>query len=124
MSGATKDNATAVERLEASGTKELWEIIVPCMMRGKPVRTRHHRVRDEYVYRFSGGVTILRPAVGKWVTPREDLCEERVVPVRIACTRKDIERIADFTLKHYDQEAVMYYRISSDVVIRHRDAAA
>lgn len=93
---------------------------MPCMMRDKPVRTRHHRQWDQYVYRITGGLTILRPAIGKWVSPSTELVEERVIPVRIACTEEQIEKIIQFTLQHYDQEAVLYYKVTPEVYIIHR----
>jgi predicted HAD superfamily Cof-like phosphohydrolase len=94
--------------------KELWEILVPCVMNGKPVRTRHHKEWDKVVRSFAGGLTILMPAKGQWIEPgTSELHEERVIPVRIACTRKQIHRIVEFTIKHYQQKAVMAYLLSS-----------
>lgn len=99
----------------------LYEIMVPCIMRGKPVRTRHHRVWDKYVYGITGGLTILRPSVGKWISPTQELYEERVIPVRIACTAEQMDKIARYTLNHYDQEAVLFYKLTSDVTILYRE---
>lgn len=102
--------------------RELWEVLVPCMMRGKPVRTRHHKEWDKVVRSLAGGLTILSPAKGQWVEPvTNTLYEERVIPVRIACTRKQVHRIIDFTIKHYDQKAVMAYLVSTEVIIKFRD---
>ena len=102
--------------------RELWEIFVPCMMRGKPVRTRHHREWDKVVRSLAGGLTILTPAKGQWIEPGTNtLYEERVIPVRIACTRNQIRQIMDFTLQHYDQLAVMAYLVSSEVIIKFRE---
>lgn len=98
---------------------ELWEILVPTQFNdGKPIRTRYHRVWDKKVYDITGGVTIMKPVVGKWVSPDEKLFSERMIPVRIACTEEQMEAIIDMTLKYYDQEAVMAYRISEKVIIR------
>jgi hypothetical protein len=103
----------------------LWEILVPCKMRGKPVRTRHHREWDKLVRKITGGLTILKPARGQWVEPNtKALHEERVIPVRIACTRKQIDRIIDITIRHYDQKAVMAYCISIEVIIKHKEEVA
>jgi hypothetical protein len=102
--------------------RELWEVLVPCMMRGKPVRTRHHKEWDKVVRSLAGGLTILSPAKGQWVEPITNmLYEERVIPVRMACTRKQLRRIIDFTIKHYDQKAVMAYLVSTEVIIKFRD---
>lgn len=44
---------------------------------------------------------------------------ERMIPVRIACEETDIEKIADLTASYYNQIAVMYYKISDYVKIKH-----
>jgi hypothetical protein len=61
----------------------------------------------------------MQPAKGQWVSPDDELFVERMIPVRIACTRKEIDTIADITAAFYGQEAVMYYCISSEVCIKH-----
>lgn len=100
---------------------ELWEILVPTVSNeGKPYRTRYHRVWDAKVREITGGLTILKPAVGQWVSPDGELFRERMIPVRIACTRDQIEQIIDHTLKYYDQLAVMAVKISEEVIIRGR----
>lgn len=96
---------------------ELWEVLVPCKSNaGKPFRTRHHREWDVRVRRISGGLTIMRPAKGQWVHG-DTLYEDRVIPVRIACTEKQIMQIAKITIQHYDQLAVMVYRVSDKCVV-------
>jgi hypothetical protein len=46
-----------------------------------------------------------------------------MIPVRIACTQDQIETIADWTAKYYEQQAVMYYRVSDYVVIKQYGAS-
>ncbi len=101
----------------------LWEILVPTMRRveGTPYRTRYHRVWDEAVRAITGGLTIYRPAVGQWVDGNGSVHRERMIPVRIACTRKQMEDIADMSARYYDQLAIMYYKVSAEVVIKHYD---
>lgn len=98
--------------------KELWEILVPTKMGDnlKPIRTKHHKNWDKFVREISGGLTILSPAKGQWLF-NNSLYEERVIPVKVACTRLQLDKILDFTIKHYRQKAVMAYRISNDVII-------
>lgn len=99
----------------------LYEILVPTLMRNKPIRLRHHKEWDKVVRKISGGLTILHPAKGQWIHPEtNELISERVIPVRIACTRKQLDRILDFTVGHYDQFAVMAYLLSEEVVIKYR----
>jgi len=98
---------------------ELWEILVPTLMGDNPVRVRHHRNWDAYVRGLAGGLTLLTPAKGQWVCHETaTTIEERVIPVRVSCTRKQLDLIIDFTLRHYRQEAVMAYRLSQEVVLR------
>ena len=99
---------------------KLWEILVPLRTsRGKHIKTKFHRVWDAKVREIANGLTILQPAKGQWVCPKGKLFRERMLPVRIACTDKQIKEIADFTAVHYRQKAVMFYEISSNVTVKH-----
>ena len=75
--------------------KYLWEILVPTVRRkdGKPIRTRYHRVWDGKVRAIAGGLTILQPAKGQWVSPSGELFSERMIPVRVACSEEQIDKI-------------------------------
>lgn len=97
----------------------LWEIYVPCQWNtGIPVRTRHHKEWDKVVRKIAGGLTIYKPAKGQWIdTSVDQLHAERVIPVRIACTEKQIKQIANFTLRHYKQLAVLTYAVSDKVLL-------
>lgn len=99
----------------------MWEILVPTISNsGKPIRTRFHRVWDKKVYNITGGLTIMTPARGKWVAPEGALFEERMIPVRIVATRSQIEKIIDMSMKYYDQLAILCYKISNEVILRHK----
>lgn len=101
-------------------TNELWEVLVPTMSRdGKPFRTRFHRVWDKKVEAISGGLTVLTPGKGTWVHEGQSI-RERMIPVRVMCTRAQIEKIIDITLEYYDQLAVMAYRVSDNIILKHR----
>lgn len=101
---------------------ELWEILVPTTMNDKPVRKRHHQQWDNYVRKLSGGLTVLHPAKGQWIEPDSGkLLSERMIPVRVACTKKHIDKIIEFTLTHYNQLAVMAYKLSNEVIIKERE---
>ena len=99
--------------------KRLYEILVPTVIDGKPVRRRYHRVWDKEIHKISGGLTILAPAKGAWISPDGVLFEERMIPVRIVCTAEEIEQIANFTAKYYKQLAVLFYKVSDEVTIKH-----
>ena len=98
----------------------LWEILVPTSSNeGKPYRTRYHRVWDTKVKSISGGLTILSPAKGHWISKEKELFSERMIPVRILCTRAEIETIIDFTIKYYNQKAVLAYKVSDEYILKH-----
>lgn len=100
----------------------LYEILVPTQRNdGRPIRTRCHRVWDAMVRAISGGLTIMTPAKGQWIAPTGQLYAERMIPVRIICTHREAEQIADLTAKFYEQLAVMFYRVSDSVTIKHYD---
>lgn len=93
----------------------LWEILVPTQFEDtrKPVSKRHHKEWDKYVRKLAGGLTILRPAKGQWVYQGK-VYEDRVIPVRVACDERIMEKVALFTKNHYRQIQVMYYKISNE----------
>lgn len=102
----------------------LFEILVPTTFgdTGKPVRLKHHRIWDDHARGKAGGLTILKPVKGQWLEfETNDLVVERVIPVRIATSRRDMDDILNFTIKHYRQKAVMAYELSNNVVIRSAD---
>lgn len=80
--------------------------------------TRYHRVWDKKVRDITGGLTVLQPAKGQWVSPEGELYQERMIPVRIAATRSQIDEIIDMTIAYYDQLAVLCYKVSDEVIIR------
>lgn len=101
---------------------ELWEILVPTIRPdGRPIRTRFHRVWDAKVREITGGLTILPVAKGQWIAPDGELFIERMIPVRIACTRDQIEAIVTMTLSYYDQQAVLAYRVGDEVILRRKE---
>lgn len=83
--------------------------------------TRYHRVWDERVRAITGGLTIVAVVKGQWVSPSGELYNERMIPVRIVATREQIERIIDITLEYYDQLAVLCYKLSDEVILKHRE---
>lgn len=98
---------------------KLYEILVPTQTNeGKPIKTRFHRVWDEKVRKITGGLTIIPPVKGEWVSDCGHLFRERMIPVRIACTEEQIEEIADMTAAYYKQLAIMYYLLSNEVKIK------
>lgn len=99
----------------------LWEILVPTMRNdGSFIKTRFHKVWDVKVRAIANGLTILRPAKGQWISPTGKLYEERMIPVRILCKKADMDKIVDMTMIYYDQEAILAYEVSTNVILKHR----
>lgn len=98
----------------------LWEILVPRRSNaGKPFRTRHHQNWDGKVRRISGGLTIFHPTKkGEWIDTDGTLFTDSCIPVRIRCTRKQIEKIMDITALHYDQKAVFVCKVSDETIVK------
>jgi hypothetical protein len=100
----------------------MWEILIPTVRPNtngeKFFKTRFHRVWDEKVRKITGGLTIMQPTKGQWLSPHGTLFVERMIPVRIVASKQEIEEVMDMTLVHYEQEAVLCYKISSEVIFR------
>jgi hypothetical protein len=106
--------------MSANEESFLWEILVPTLRKnGKPYRTRFHRVFDAKVRSLSGGLTIVQPTKGQWVSPEGVVLAERMIPVRFMGTRAQMDEIVDFTLKYYEQQCVMCVKISDEVIFRY-----
>jgi hypothetical protein len=101
----------------------MWEILVPTERRlepGKFYTTRFHQVWDAKIREITGGLTIQQPVKGQWVAPSGELFNERMIPVRIMATEAQISGIIDMTMDYYDQLAILCYRVSDAVILRHR----
>jgi hypothetical protein len=66
-------------------------------------------------------MTILSPAKGHWIDDSDGkLYVDRVIPVNLIATEEDMEAIAKITMSHYDQLAVMFFKLSDRAIIRYR----
>lgn len=97
----------------------MWEVLVPTVSNsGRPFTVRHHRQWDRHVKRISGGMTLVQPVRGSWV--EQDTGEEfteRMIPVRIMCTREQIVTICKETARFYDQLAVLATLVATETVL-------
>ncbi len=100
-------------------TKYMWEILVPASSPELKFTMAHHKEWDEYVKAVAGGITINKTAKGEWISPDGTLFKDTIIPVRIMCTEAEIEKIIEFTIRHYTQEAVLAYEISNHVKLRY-----
>ncbi|MFQ5620389.1 MAG: hypothetical protein ACE5FT_00940 [Candidatus Nanoarchaeia archaeon] len=100
--------------------KYLWEILVPDYDNEKnQYDLEHHHEWDDYVRNIAGGLTIFKTGKGQWVSPEGELFKDVMIPVRIQCTIEEIIDIGRFTVRHYTQKAVMFYRVGDLVEIIH-----
>ena len=99
----------------------MWEILVPTVRPNtdgtKFFTTRFHRTWDKRVRAISGGLTIMAPSKGQWVSPSGELFKERMIPVRIVCTQNEIAQIMRMTSEQYEQETVLAYKVSDQVLM-------
>jgi len=100
----------------------MWEILVPSRRSGQSVvfSYEHHKKWDDYVKKISGGLTIMRTAKGEWFSSGAYQKEE-MIPCRIICNENEINKIIDFTIEHYNQEAVLAYKIASNVILKYKE---
>ncbi len=102
--------------------KELWEILVPASNnKDQKFSFKHHKEWDAFVKKTTGGVTIMKTAKGQWISPTGKIYIDRMISCRIVCIEHQISEIIDFTIEHYNQEAVLAYRISTNVILRHKE---
>ena len=104
--------------------QKLWEILVPVYddKSNCEWHINYHQEWDRYVREIAGGLTINKRARGIWKCPdTKRIFQEKMIPVRIFCSLDEIEEIADFTIKHYEQKAIMFYLISDTIFIKHKD---
>lgn len=111
--------------VEDTATTPMWEILVPTVSNsGKPFSLRHHRQWDAHVTDIAGGMPLIHPVRGTWVdSARSDVDEgpetftERMIPVRIMCTRAQIIEICKETARFYDQLAVLASLVADETVL-------
>jgi len=61
-------------------------------------------------------------AKGQWISREGTLFNERMIPVRLIASKEDMDKIVDMTLKYYDQLAVLAYKISDEVILKHKES--
>ena len=95
--------------------KALWEILIPA------IGEESSKAWYSFVRQFSDGITILKDARGEWVSPNGITFEDYMIPIRIICTKDEIDLIVDFTVNFFDQEAVLAYKLSDDIILRSKE---
>jgi hypothetical protein len=95
---------------------KLWEILVPHKFNdGTVISIDHHREWDKRVIQLAGGLTLFKRIKGNWKNTGEIM-----IPVRVACVREIMKEIMKFTCEHYQQDSVMAYQVSEEVLFEFR----
>lgn len=93
----------------------VWEVLVPVRANdGKKFKKKFHRAWDARVREVAGGLTIMKPGKGQWISPAGQLYQERMIPVRIVCTEPQIQDVARLVREHYDQEVAAVFMIGQE----------
>jgi hypothetical protein len=58
----------------------------------------------------------MSPSKGQWISPHGVTFIERMIPVRIIANQDQIHDLLKMTAEHYDQEEVLCYKISDEVI--------
>jgi hypothetical protein len=121
----TEDGPQYCLDIEIAPDCELWEILVPTIDRDKTEYVKgFHKKWDAKVRAITGGLTIRPVEKGQWVHPAsKNLVAERMIPVKIAATKEQILEICQMTAEYYNQEQVMAYRISDEVIFMRKDGS-
>jgi hypothetical protein len=95
----------------------MWEILVPTVANdGTPFRLRRdHKPWDAKVQKITGGMTLMPVLNGKWQHEGAEY-HERMIPVRVVATREQMMEIVRMTAEHYNQIAVMAYKVYDEVI--------
>jgi len=103
-------------------SKALWEILVPAQSpEGSQFDEAYHKVWDDEVKVIAGGLTVMKPGKGTWISPDGGTFREPMIPVRVWCDHSDIMVIANLTAKMYDQRSIMLYKLSDLVIVKNYD---
>lgn len=112
----------SIDFIPITQTQELWEILIPTTRNnGQPIHTRFHRIWDQKIRELSNGLTIFTPVKGEWINENFSTIRERMIPVRFLAYPSQIESIIQMTLIYYEQDAIMAYKISDEIIMKYND---
>lgn len=95
---------------------ELWEILVPTRSTyGTKFTLDHHLYWESKVCEVTGGLTLMPTVTGRWANT-----QETSIPMRLAATFEVFAAIMKKTQQHYNQAAVLGYRVSDMALIWRR----
>ena len=97
--------------------KNLYEILIPVADNdGHTFSNSYRKIFVDILIKETGGLSVLPTVKGFWIDKGITYADENT-PLRVICTGEDIERFAYIAKEHFNQLAILYYKISDDVVI-------
>lgn len=101
----------------------LWELKVPAISKYHVglIDVGFHKMWEERARKISSGPIIMHATSGHGVERLRKLFAERVIPVRISCTRVEIRHIMKMTREHYELKEVFAHLVSEVVLIEKGD---
>lgn len=101
--------------------KSLWQIYVPVYdNNGNKIPVSYHQKWDDIISDIAGGLTINKKSRGIWASQTGTIFKEEMIPVLVNCSYNEMNVIAELTIRHYDQEAVMYYKVTDEIFIKRK----
>lgn len=97
--------------------KKLWEMLIP----EKYLKSKQFNLWQQLIHEISGGITILSTAKGTWISPNGELLNDAMIPVRFIATETEAQTIAELSLVYFEQQAIMYYKISDQPLIIYKN---
>jgi len=103
--------------------KSLWEIMIPKNIDKHTIfHVSCHREWSNYVENITNGMVFFSSLDRRWISPKETSPYfDNKIPVRIFCNKEQIKKIISFTMKHYDQNHVIAYKLSDSIILDHNE---
>mgnify|MGYP003395241913 CR=1 FL=1 len=98
--------------------KNLYEILIPVADNdGKTFSNAHVTKFWDLIIATANGLTVMPNVKGFWVDGGRTFTDENT-PLRVVATKDEIRFIAHQAKSHFNQLAILYYKISDDVVFK------
>jgi len=101
--------------------KSLWEIMIPKNIDKHTIfHVSSHRQWNKYVEELTGGMVFFSNLDRRWISStKTSPYFDNKIPVRIFCSKEQMDKIIDFTMQHYDQKHVIAYELSNNIILKH-----
>ena len=102
--------------------QKLYEILIPIINnRGERFSAEHHKKWNNKALKIAGKFIIMKVIKEEWINLfGKEFYKNKMIPIRISCTKNQIEKIIQITIKHYNQEVILAYIISEKALLRYQ----